>query len=453
MANMNHLKILEQGVRAWNNWRKQNPNIVTPDLRGANLRGADFRGANLRGANLSSADLRGADLSLANLSDANFSKAIFEDADYRAIGNSGVEASRATRSGEIVGRVTHSGEIVGWAARSDEVEVGRATRSGGVEVGRAISSGEVGVRRAISNDKAGFGNTGFRPATRIGAEAPEANFSSQDANQDKSYKAMVQQTSGLKIRILEEPLTASNFTLIISALNEIHTKCWLISEGRFNEAIEYAQNHNPKFSQEANLIIGKLSHNSPFDGEIKISPQAVAESVGIALDSLTQAPIRIKEGMLNNKSLELDMKLRELDSQENLNNKAQTRYLEAQRASIEIQAALQRAQREDEIARLKLQVEAQRADLELQKAQFELEKERSLFELEKERQRFAIERERLGLQKERLELESKLREYAIETAIKMVDRLQPEADSTVKGMLAKTLEPDVLRLQTAKDLE
>ena len=433
MANMNHLKILEQGVRAWNNWRKQNPNIVTPDLRGANLRGAD--------------------LSLANLSDANFSKAIFEDADYRAIGNSGVEASRATRSGEIVGRVTHSGEIVGWAARSDEVEVGRATRSGGVEVGRAISSGEVGVRRAISNDKAGFGNTGFRPATRIGAEAPEANFSSQDANQDKSYKAMVQQTSGLKIRILEEPLTASNFTLIISALNEIHTKCWLISEGRFNEAIEYAQNHNPKFSQEANLIIGKLSHNSPFDGEIKISPQAVAESVGIALDSLTQAPIRIKEGMLNNKSLELDMKLRELDSQENLNNKAQTRYLEAQRASIEIQAALQRAQREDEIARLKLQVEAQRADLELQKAQFELEKERSLFELEKERQRFAIERERLGLQKERLELESKLREYAIETAIKMVDRLQPEADSTVKGMLAKTLEPDVLRLQTAKDLE
>ena len=322
-----------------------------------------------------------------------------------------------------------------------------------MEVGRAISSGEVGVRRAISNDKAGFGNTGFRPATRIGAEAPEANFSSQDANQDKSYKAMVQQTSGLKIRILEEPLTASNFTLIISALNEIHTKCWLISEGRFNEAIEYAQNHNPKFSQEANLIIGKLSHNSPFDGEIKISPQAVAESVGIALDSLTQAPIRIKEGMLNNKSLELDMKLRELDSQENLNNKAQTRYLEAQRASIEIQAALQRAQREDEIARLKLQVEAQRADLELQKAQFELEKERSLFELEKERQRFAIERERLGLQKERLELESKLREYAIETAIKMVDRLQPEADSTVKGMLAKTLEPDVLRLQTAKDLE
>src|SRR5437868_3954100 len=30
------------------------------------------------------------------------------------------------------------------------------------------------------------------------------------------------------IRILEEPLTARNFSLIISALTELHTKCWLI---------------------------------------------------------------------------------------------------------------------------------------------------------------------------------------------------------------------------------
>ena len=38
MANQDHLNKLNEGVDAWNQWRKDNPGI-TPDLTGANLSG------------------------------------------------------------------------------------------------------------------------------------------------------------------------------------------------------------------------------------------------------------------------------------------------------------------------------------------------------------------------------------------------------------------------------
>ncbi len=39
MANPEHLKILKQGVEAWNQWREQNPQ-TKPDLSGVDLGGA-----------------------------------------------------------------------------------------------------------------------------------------------------------------------------------------------------------------------------------------------------------------------------------------------------------------------------------------------------------------------------------------------------------------------------
>jgi hypothetical protein len=41
MANPEHLKILERGVDAWNEWRKEHPEIV-PDLSEADLRRTYF---------------------------------------------------------------------------------------------------------------------------------------------------------------------------------------------------------------------------------------------------------------------------------------------------------------------------------------------------------------------------------------------------------------------------
>ncbi len=69
MANPEHLKILDQGVKAWNKWRRDYPD-ERPSLREANL-----QGRNLRGLNLSDTNLRRADLSQANLSQGNLRRA------------------------------------------------------------------------------------------------------------------------------------------------------------------------------------------------------------------------------------------------------------------------------------------------------------------------------------------------------------------------------------------
>jgi len=77
MANLEHRRQLERGVRSWNTWRKKNPDIQ-PDLSGTYLDGLRMSGtyligANLSGANLSGAYLVGANLSNTNLDDANLS--------------------------------------------------------------------------------------------------------------------------------------------------------------------------------------------------------------------------------------------------------------------------------------------------------------------------------------------------------------------------------------------
>ena len=84
MANPEHLKILKQGVKAWNKWMQENPHVI-PDLHQAdlcdwNLCRADLRDANLRDAtlhrvNLSDANLCGANLTVAHLRDANLCRA------------------------------------------------------------------------------------------------------------------------------------------------------------------------------------------------------------------------------------------------------------------------------------------------------------------------------------------------------------------------------------------
>jgi hypothetical protein len=74
MANPEHLKILKQGVEAWNKWRRENPSI-DPDLNGADLRGADLRMADLTAAHLNGVDLSQALLGRADLIAADLSMA------------------------------------------------------------------------------------------------------------------------------------------------------------------------------------------------------------------------------------------------------------------------------------------------------------------------------------------------------------------------------------------
>lgn len=120
-----HLRLLEQGVGAWNRWREENPSIV-PDFRDCDLRDLDAEGANLENADFTTqkaaisvtvlyadtgiehlpchrpgADLRGAKLLGANLKRANFAEASLggaelDDADLEGAILSGADLTDAT---------------------------------------------------------------------------------------------------------------------------------------------------------------------------------------------------------------------------------------------------------------------------------------------------------------------------------------------------------------------
>jgi hypothetical protein len=83
MANGEHVKILKQGVKAWNGWREANP-AVRPDFSGTNLSRANLSEADLAGADFGEAKLVGAILREASLVEANLSTADLMGADFRA---------------------------------------------------------------------------------------------------------------------------------------------------------------------------------------------------------------------------------------------------------------------------------------------------------------------------------------------------------------------------------
>ena len=56
MANREHLDILKQGVKAWNEWNSKHYEIK-PDLSGANLMQADLSGIIFSDVNLADAEL------------------------------------------------------------------------------------------------------------------------------------------------------------------------------------------------------------------------------------------------------------------------------------------------------------------------------------------------------------------------------------------------------------
>ena len=56
MANEEHLKILEQGIDVWNEWRRNNPQI-TPDLSNSNLEKFDLESADFSSTNLSRVEI------------------------------------------------------------------------------------------------------------------------------------------------------------------------------------------------------------------------------------------------------------------------------------------------------------------------------------------------------------------------------------------------------------
>lgn len=79
MVDKDHLNLLKKGVKVWNDWRKNNPEVI-PDLIGAKLRArnlsnVDFSRTKLKDADLSKSKLKNAELDEANLIEANLNQA------------------------------------------------------------------------------------------------------------------------------------------------------------------------------------------------------------------------------------------------------------------------------------------------------------------------------------------------------------------------------------------
>jgi TIR domain/Pentapeptide repeats (8 copies) len=81
MANPEHLKIIQKGVRTWNEWRRKSPK-TKPNLSGARLCFMDFSGANFCDVNFENAELMGAIFSRTQLKKANLRNAILSDAKF-----------------------------------------------------------------------------------------------------------------------------------------------------------------------------------------------------------------------------------------------------------------------------------------------------------------------------------------------------------------------------------
>ncbi len=138
MANEEHLAILAQGVEAWNQWRRANPEVV-PDLGEAHLLGADLAGADLSGVRLWGAELSRADLSDANLARAVLTLTELWKANLQRVDLSGADLNRANLSGADLTDADVSGADL-YGAQLVSTTVEGADLSGATVYGTAVWS-------------------------------------------------------------------------------------------------------------------------------------------------------------------------------------------------------------------------------------------------------------------------------------------------------------------------
>ncbi len=135
MANQKHLDILRQGVKVWNQWREEHPDIQ-PDLTFSNYPKEDLAGANLSRALFSWADLYGVNLNGADLSYAQFGSAslLYAKLESANLYNAFLEKANLTDA-YLRGAVLREAEL--WNANFTRTDLGR------VDFSRAYMGGTI----------------------------------------------------------------------------------------------------------------------------------------------------------------------------------------------------------------------------------------------------------------------------------------------------------------------
>jgi uncharacterized protein YjbI with pentapeptide repeats len=172
MANEEHIKLLEKGSAAWNEWR-QRTKETHPDLSGANLREFDLRRAILDGADLSDAELSGTDLSGAKLVYANLCGAILAHETASRAGAVNLSGADLTRAG--LGDANLTGANLSHATLTGADLTGAKLIN--VDLGRANLT-EATVRCDLSYANLSYAN--LSGANLSGANLTNARFNGAD---------------------------------------------------------------------------------------------------------------------------------------------------------------------------------------------------------------------------------------------------------------------------------
>jgi uncharacterized protein YjbI with pentapeptide repeats len=183
VANQEHLDILQQGVKTWNQWRKEHADIE-PDfsgadlsrakLRAANLIQADLTGANLSRASLIFADLSHANLNHANLNHANLSGAFLFTTSLIFADLSHANLSRANLSSADLSHADLGGANLGRDADFGGPNLGRANLSGANLSGADLSGANLEIKD--------LRETTLRGANLRGHNLNNVDFSGMDLN-------------------------------------------------------------------------------------------------------------------------------------------------------------------------------------------------------------------------------------------------------------------------------
>jgi uncharacterized protein YjbI with pentapeptide repeats len=379
-------------------------NLSGADLRGANLSGADLNGANLSEANLSEANLRDANLSGADLRKVILIKAILSGLDLRGFDLRGAYLSRADlREANLI-----RADLRGLDLR-------------GLDLGGAKLSG-ANLRDAILN-AAKLRGAKLSNTILNGADLREADLSGTNLEGAEISGAQVEEIllpgahrGRLQLQFAEEPLTAQSLSTLVTALTDLHTHCWLIQAGRFEDLARYGITHDRELVREANLVVASVSKQSPLEikAEVKadLSPQALADAMKTGIESVALISARRKQAELENRGRELELEIKELEAEQTAAQREQEREL-------------QRREREQEL-------DLQRRERELAQGQTELELERKRLELEQMR---------LQLLEQRLQVGARV----MEAAAKLVPMLYPNASDDARPMLVQSLVPSLLQ--------
>ncbi|HEX2910413.1 MAG TPA: pentapeptide repeat-containing protein [Chloroflexia bacterium] len=383
-------------------------------------------------AKLTEANLRGAILRNADLTDAHLTRARLDDADFSRAKLAGAYFLGVNLSQQLKETIANSGAI-GLESTVFDPEV--LTSHPPVDLRSRGGSADLRTRS--------LDNTG--PLRAMPALTPPAPSTPSSVPAPLAPVSVTTEDSTIQVRIVEEPLTSQQLTRIISVLTELHSKCWLISQGRFVAVMDYVQTGNSELVREARLVISRLQYDRVAEIDLKVYP-GIKEIIGAletAITSITQTPFALKEASLNEQANRLEKELKRLGMQ--------LVYTENSAPFTPDSFYPNNSELPKEYSTNG--TEEWKGDLEKQKRLFELERERFKLQNDLERQKLELEKERLALQMERLAVEKNSLNYALQTAERMVDRLHPGVNSSIKGILSQALLPQLLQLQSLTEVE